>query len=189
MSNESLAFLSLEKEESVMKVAFIAWENCSIQDVAPLLSSLARAQYAVRTLTIDGLPVTADCGLRLLPDGALETVSPRDFQWLMLPSGGITTALLENPHLHRFIRQFNGQHSAWLAASGDACAILGATGQLGGLKFTGPYDTVQKYASFFTYSAYTGEDVCLDGNVFTAKNNVAHAFAEAICKRIGVDAG
>jgi transcriptional regulator GlxA family with amidase domain len=172
-----------------MKVAFIAWENCTIQDVAPVLTALKRAEYAVRTLTIDGLPVTADCGLTLLPYGALGKASPRDFQWLLLPSGGMTTALLENPHLHRFIRQFNGQHNAWLAASGDACVILGATGQLGGLRFTGPSDTVQKYASLFTYSAYTGEDVCLDGNVFTAKNNVGRALAEAICKRIGVEAG
>jgi putative intracellular protease/amidase len=177
----------MRRREPEVKVAFVAWENCSLEEVIRVLRDLRTAGCPIRTLTFEGAPVRTDCGLQLLPDGGLEHVNPRDFQLLLLPHGGVCDAVLEDHRLQRFIRQFNGSPDAWLAASGSACAVLAAAGELGGIQFTGPSDAVAQFESYFAHSVFTGKDVCVYGNVITSNGASPAEFARVVCRYVGID--
>jgi transcriptional regulator GlxA family with amidase domain len=170
-----------------VKVAFVAWENCSLEEMTRVLRQLRNAGCPVRTLTLDGGSVQTDCGLRLVSDGGLEHVNPRDFQLLLLPHGGVCPAVVEDHRLQRFIRQLNSAPDAWLAASGSASAILAAAGQLGGLQFTGPREVVAQFEPYFTYSVFTDKEVCVDGNVITSSGGAPEEFARIVCRQLGMD--
>lgn len=169
-----------------MKVAFVAWDECSLEDVSDALITLRESDCAVRTLTLGGQSVITNSGLTIQADGCLETVNARDYGLLVMPSGGVTPNLVEDPRLQRFVRQLNGQHNAWLSASGASTAILAAAGLLGGVKFTGPKRLLEEYAEYFRYSAWVDEDVCVDGNVITTNGHTHRLFARTLCVRLNL---
>lgn len=169
-----------------MKAAFVALENCALWQVAMLQKLLYNDGWVWRTITLDGQSVRSDGGIRLAADSAVELASPRDYQLVLFAGGDVTEREAENPALQRFLRQFDGR-GGWIAASCASAVILGATGLLGGRRFTALSHTVDAFPDYFSKSIFVNEDVSIDGNIITAKGHAHLEFATAVAESIGLN--
>lgn len=168
-----------------MKVAFLAFEGSAIWQVTLLQKFLRRAEWTIRTLTLEGQSVTTDSGLHLRPDGALETATPRDFDVVIMAGQDVHREEAEDPRIHRFLRQFAG-HGGLIAASCASSVYLGASGLLGGLRFTSMPHVVREFEDYFSKSIFEDTDVAVDGNIITSKGHAHFEFMMAVCERLGV---
>ena len=145
-------------------------------------SQRAPGRYTVRTVSAGGRPVTTAGGLRIQPDGALESLAPSESAMLILPGG------------ERWDEGGNGEAveraRAFLAAGVPVAAICGATA---GLARGGLLDERLHTSNAPEYLAATGyrgaaryrdEAVVDDGGVITASAMAALDFARAIFARL-----
>ncbi|CAL9298264.1 MULTISPECIES: type 1 glutamine amidotransferase family protein [unclassified Streptomyces] len=146
---------------------------------------LARAGYAVRTVTPAGEPVTGIGGLRVLSDLALAELRPEDSALLILPGADRWD---EGDDLAPFARTAR----AFLDAGVPVAAICGATA---GLAREGLLDTRAHTSAAPFYLAATGyaggdryveADAVTDGGLVTAGPTEPVAFAREIFRLLGV---
>jgi len=168
-----------------MKAAFLAFEECSVWQVALLQMFLRKSGWTMRTLTLDGQSVVTDGGLRLVPDGGVERAAPRDYNLVLMAGGTPQPELAEDPRLHRFLRQYDGQRGL-IAACAESVPYVAAAGLLGGLRVTTTAECYLQFEPFFHGTVFTGQDVCFDGNIVTSQGRDASAFARAVCTQLGM---
>lgn len=168
-----------------MKAAFLAFDECSVWQVALLQMFLRKSGWTMRTLTMDGQSVITDGGLRLVPDGAIERVAPRDYNLLLLAGGRPHPELAEDPRLQRFLRQYDGQRGL-IAACAESVLYVAAAGLLGGLRLTTTAECYREFEPYFHGTLFTAQDVCVDGNIVTSQGRDASTFARAVCTQVGI---
>lgn len=168
-----------------MKAAFLAFPNCAVWQVSLLQMLLTKSGWVVRTLTLDGQPVRTDGGLRIFPDGKVETAAPRDYNLVLMAGGPVHPQVVDNPHLHRFLRQYDGNRGL-IAAASESIAYVAGSGLLGGLRFTTAETCYQDYESYFYGCYYTGQDTCGDGNIISCQPHAYEGFARAVCNYLGI---
>lgn len=168
-----------------MKAAFLAFPDCAVWQVAFLQMWLAKSGWVMRTLTLDGEPVRTDGGLKIYPDGKVETAAPRDYNLVLMAGGTIQQQVVENPHLHRFLRQYDG-YKGMIAAASESILYVAGAGLLGGLRFTTSEECYGVHEARFYGCLYTEEQVCVDGNVISCQPDAAREFAQAVCVQLGV---
>ena len=168
-----------------MKTAFLAFDGCAVWQVALLQKLLQRNQWAMRTLTLDGIAVHTDGGLGLIPDGAIETASPRDYNLVLIAGGPVQSDVMTDHRLHRFLRQYDG-FRGYLAVAGEAIAYIADAGLLGGLRFTTTKQFHTKNETLFHGGFYVEEPVCFDGNLISSDGSDVSEFAQAVLTLLGL---
>jgi len=140
--------------------------------------------YRIRTVSLQGASVLTVGGIRIEPDLALGSLSPKDGAMLILP-GGAAWDLGQNTEAVALARTF-------LIAGVPVAAICGATAALarGGL-----LDRHRHTSNALEYLAATGyrgasfyEDspAVTDGNLITAAGTAPLEFAEHIFRRLNL---
>lgn len=168
-----------------MKVAFLAFEGCAVWQIALLQKFLRQAGFTIRTLTLGGVPVTTDGGLRLQPDGTIENATPRDYDVVLMAGQDMTLEAAEDSRVHRFLRQYAAT-GGLIAASCASTVYLGAARLLGGLRFTSMPGVVKDFEELFVNSIYEDVDVVSDGNIITSKGYAHYEFMMAVSHRLGL---
>jgi putative intracellular protease/amidase len=139
-------------------------------------------RYQVRTVGLSSDRITTIGGMTVLPDLALDQITPADSAMLILPGGeawdgGYNTEAVEKA-------------KAWLAAGIPVAAICGATA---GLARGGVLDTRQHTSNAREYLNATGyrgahlyreEDAVTDQDLITASAMKSLEFACHICRRL-----
>ncbi|MCM6777348.1 glutamine amidotransferase [Nocardia sp. CDC159] len=140
--------------------------------------------WQVRTVGPSAAPVTSAGGMRVVPDVALDRLSPADSAMLILP-GADTWGGAETAAFARKAREF-------LAAGVPVAAICGATF---GLALAGLLDDrphTSNDPEFLAASGYSGrahyrtEPTVTDGDLITATGTRPVEFAQAIFARLGL---
>jgi len=162
-----------------MNAIFLAFPNCAIWQVASLQHALVEAQWTMRTLTLDGQPVQTDGGLTIAADGALKSVFPRDVQLLLLAGGALTDEVIDDPGLHRFLRQFDGGRG-WIAAIGKAWLALSAAGLIGGRHVAVNSAAQLQFGNRLQHALVDDVPVRVDGNIVTAHSDAVDLFAATV---------
>ncbi len=94
-----------------------------------------RPKYDIRYVTLDGSPVQAICGLRMVPDGDL--LSSRDRDDLLIPGGEGVNALLQNQILcERIADHLDTRPTGRIISICSGALVLAAAGVLDGLEAT-----------------------------------------------------
>lgn len=168
-----------------MKAAFLAFHQCPVWQVALLQMFLHNSGWTIRTLTFGGKDVITDSGLVLKAQGSIETTWPRDYDLVLLPGGELASQTVHNPHLHRFLRQFDG-HPGIVAALSSGVALIAAAGLLGGMRFATDASVVEQYEQYFSQAAWDEQDACLDGNIITGKGQAHYDVMLLVCKWFGI---
>lgn len=163
----------------------MAFEQCAMWQVALLQMILHRQGWVWRVLSGDGLPVRTDGGIRLAVDASLNQVTPREFDMVVMAGGEFPEEAIENPQVHRFLRQFDGGRGL-IAASCASILPLAAAGLLGGRRFTCLQQTIESNTSYFGHAIYTGDDVCTDENIISSKGHAHVEWTEAVCRALGL---
>jgi putative intracellular protease/amidase len=139
-------------------------------------------RYAVRTVSLGGRPVTTIGGLRIQPDGPLETLAPTESAMFILPGGeawdgGKNVEAVDHAR-------------ACLEAGVPVAAICGATAGLarGGLLDARAHTSnAREYLAATGYRGlehYRDEPVVADGDLITAPAMAPLEFARAIFARL-----
>lgn len=165
------------------KVAFIAYDDFAMWEVALLQKLLKNCGWQVDTITVDGKTVRTDGGLSVAPDYALMDVQAQDYALLLMPgaSGKIPATLIENEALQVFIRTFSG-----LIAACCASAVFPvAAGKLTG-NFTTTLVAKETYASYFSTATFLDVDVCEQDQVITAKGHAHVEFMLKVLEKLGI---
>ena len=141
-------------------------------------------RYAMKTVSIDGGPVTTTGGLRVQPDLALRDVSPDESAMLILPGGGAWDAG-KNGEAVETARTF-------LDAGVPVAAICGATAGLarGGLLDNRPHTSnAREYLAATGYrgaALYRDEAAVTASDLITASAMAPLEFARAIFLRLAL---
>jgi putative intracellular protease/amidase len=139
-------------------------------------------RYRVLTVGETGEPVTTMGGLRIVPDVALDELSPADSAMLILPGAdGWDTG--GNTAFARKAREF-------LDAGVPVAAICGATGGLAAEGLLDERDHTSNAAEYLAYSGYAGgaryqdEPAVTDGDLITANATAPVEFAREVFRRL-----
>jgi protein deglycase len=132
-----------------------------IETVTPV-DLLRRADIEVIIASLDGSPVTGRCGVKIIPDSALDPLQAIDFDLLMLPGGPGVKALRQDGRAAELAKAFhaNGRRIAAICA---APLILHDAGLLDGLRFTSHSSTWEELPDA------EDERVMEDGLVITSR--------------------
>jgi putative intracellular protease/amidase len=140
-------------------------------------------RYRVATVGVSKAPITTIGGVTILPDLALEELTPERSAMLILPGGGWDQG--GNTEALDLSKRF-------LAAGVPVAAICGATS---GLARVGILDNIQHTSNAREYLAATGyqgaafyqdQPAVTDGNVITAGSTAPIEFAYQIFKKLDV---
>lgn len=110
-----------------------------IEAIAPV-DLLRRAGVEVVMAGVSSLDVTGKCGIRVLADVLLESVSGDEFDALFLPGGPAVTELRKNAEIIVLIRAFHGAGKL-IAAICAAPLLLKDAGLLDNANFTAHFST------------------------------------------------
>ncbi|WP_017240172.1 DJ-1/PfpI family protein [Streptomyces sp. SS] len=150
---------------------------------------LARAGFTVRTVgPVAGQPVTTIAGIRIVPDLALDDLSPEDSALLILPGA-------EKYDEGDELAPFTAKARTFLDAGVPVAAICGATAGLAkeGLLDDRPHTSaVSFYLAATGYKGgehYVDTDALTSGNLITAGPTEPVAFAREIFALLGAYEG
>ncbi|MFE5911192.1 DJ-1/PfpI family protein [Streptomyces wedmorensis] len=150
---------------------------------------LTRAGFTVRTVgPVAGQPVTTIAGLRIVPDLALDDLSPEDSALLILPGA-------EKYDEGDELAPFTAKARTFLDAGVPVAAICGATAGLAkeGLLDDRPHTSaVSFYLAATGYKGgehYVDTDALTSGNLITAGPTEPVAFAREIFALLGAYEG
>ncbi|MFJ6413853.1 type 1 glutamine amidotransferase family protein [Terribacillus saccharophilus] len=144
------------------------------------------SEYQVKTVTLDGKPVSSIGGFKVLPDYSLAETKTIDFHMLILP-GGNTWRQPETVPVKELVAHCVANNIP-VAAICDATVFLGRYGFLEGQKHTSNTLEYLKEGA----PIYTGEEDYIDaqsvrdGNLITANGTAPLEFAQAILKLLAV---
>ena len=134
-------------------------------EAVTIIDLLRRARIEVVVASLDGAPVTASRGTRLIPDRSLHEALEEDYDMVVLP-GGLPGAdhLANDQRLLQLIREMDGK-GRFIGAICAAPKVLVRAGILNGRKATA-YPGVLEAEN---HPGSTGEAVTRDGHVLTSK--------------------
>ncbi|PAD35798.1 type 1 glutamine amidotransferase family protein [Terribacillus saccharophilus] len=144
------------------------------------------SEYQVKTVTLDGKPVSSIGGFKVLPDYSLAETKTIDFHMLILP-GGNTWRQPETVPVKELVAHCVANNIP-VAAICDATVFLGRYGFLEGRKHTSNTLEYLKEGA----PIYTGEEDYIDaqsvrdGNLITANGTAPLEFAQDILKLLAV---
>jgi putative intracellular protease/amidase len=141
-------------------------------------------RYRVATVGVSKAPIVTIGGVTILPDLALDELTPEHSAMLILPGGG---GWDQGEHTEAL-----DQAKRFLAAGVPVAAICGATA---GLARAGILDDIQHTSNAREYLQTTGyqgaalyqdQPAVVDGNVITASSTAPIEFAYQIFKKLDV---
>ncbi len=143
---------------------------------------LKNAGMNVTIASTDTTPANGMFGMNVKPEMLVESVSPNDFDALVLVGGSGCRSLWDNETLHGIIRQFDGDKKI-IAAICIAPVILARAGILKEEKAT-VYPSVANEIKSLC-AGYTGADVERSNNIITASGPAAAKdFARTILEAV-----
>ncbi|MFP7254907.1 glutamine amidotransferase [Virgibacillus sp. 7505] len=144
------------------------------------------SEYHVKTVTLDGQPVSSIGGFRVLPDYSLADVKTIDFHMLILP-GGNTWRQPETVPVKELVA-LCVKNSIPVAAICDATVFLGRYGFLDSRKHTSnSLENLKEGApNYRNDSYYIHAQSVRDENLITANGTAPLEFAQDILKLLAV---
>ncbi|WP_413089136.1 type 1 glutamine amidotransferase family protein [Terribacillus sp. 179-K 1B1 HS] len=144
------------------------------------------SDYQVKTVTLDGQPVSSIGGFRVLPDYSLADTETIDFHLLILP-GGNTWRQPETVPVKELVAHCAASNIP-VAAICDATVFLGRHGFLDGVKHTSnSLEYLQAGALDYKGEQYYIESQSVrDGNLVTANGTAPLEFAKDILNLLRV---
>ncbi|NNH75933.1 glutamine amidotransferase [Nocardia uniformis] len=164
---------------------FADWEvGHATAHINKTLWQLEPGTWQVRTVGLTRDAVTSMGGMRVVPDIALDELSPQESAMLILPGADTWESGVLAPFVEK-AREF-------LAAGVPVAAICGATFGLASAGLLDARKHTSNAAEYLVYSGYSGADnfVCepavTDGELITATGTKPVEFARAIFARLGI---
>lgn len=144
------------------------------------------SEYQVKTVTLDGKPVSSIGGFKVLPDYSLADTETIDFYMLILP-GGNTWRQPETVPVKELIARCVSNNIP-VAAICDATVFLGRYGFLDGMKHTSnSLENLKEGApNYVGESDYIHAQSVRGGNLITANGTAPLEFARDILKLLKV---
>ncbi|MFP7478446.1 type 1 glutamine amidotransferase family protein [Terribacillus saccharophilus] len=145
-----------------------------------------QSEYQVKTVTVDGKPVSSIGGFRVLPDYSLADTETIDFHMLILPGGNTwrqpETVLVKELIAHCFANNIP------VAAICDATVFLGRYGFLEEVRHTSnSLEYLKEGALDYRAEQYYIESQSVwDGKLITANGTAPLEFAQDILKLLRV---
>ncbi|MGW0017058.1 DJ-1/PfpI family protein [Rhodococcus sp. NPDC003382] len=152
------------------------------------VAHLARAGYTIRAVGPSREPVTTMAGIRIVPDLALDEVTPDDAALLVLPGADLWDTGDELAPYARLAREF-------LDTGVPVAAICGATAGLASEGLLDDRDHTSNVSFYLAATGYGGAgryveaDAVTDGILVTAGGTEPVAFAREILGLLGVYEG
>lgn len=140
-------------------------QGCEELEAVTLIDLLRRAEIEVVTAGLDGQPVRASRGTRLIPDTTLDQIMDQAFDMLVLP-GGLPGAdhLDQDPRIHALLRRL-AEGGGYTAAICAAPKVLANAGLLEGRSATSYPGFLDGFAQVRVLDA----PVVTDGRVITSR--------------------
>ncbi|MFP7494547.1 type 1 glutamine amidotransferase family protein [Terribacillus saccharophilus] len=144
------------------------------------------SEYQVKTVTLDGQPVTSIGGFKILPDHSLREAKSIDFHMLIMP-GGNTWRQPETVPVRELVAHCFTQDIP-VAAICDATVFLGRHGFLEDVKHTSnTLENLKEGApNYQNEDNYNHVQSIWDGKVITANGTAPLEFAREILKLLKV---
>lgn len=142
-------------------------QGCEELEAVTIIDLMRRAGIEVVTAGLDGQPVTASRGVRLIPDAQLDDVMGQEFDMLVLPGGLPGANNLDNDsRIHALLKKM-ADSGGYTAAICAAPLVLAHAGQLTGKVATGypgVLDSMELPSTTLSRDA-----VVVDGKVVTSR--------------------
>lgn len=144
------------------------------------------SEYQVKTVTLDGKPVSSIGGFKVLPDYSLADTETSNFHMLILP-GGNTWRQFETVPVKELVARCVANNIP-VAAICDATVFLGRYGFLDSVKHTSnSLENLKEGApNYIGESDYIHAQSVLGGNLITANGTASLEFARDILKLLKV---
>jgi putative intracellular protease/amidase len=168
-----------------MKAAFVALDECKFWQVSFLLRLLRQADWQVRTLTFQANDIMTDSGVSVKANASIEDAAPWDYHLVILAGGRIVDEEMQNPHLHRFLRQYDATRRP-IAAVCNSVSYLAAAGLLGGTRFAASVDTVAASPHLYTHAVPMDNATCHDANLWTAQSEAYLFWTQQVTQALSV---
>lgn len=142
-------------------------QGCEELEAVTVIDLLRRADITVETASLDGRPVTASRGTRLLADTTIDKVIEKEYDMVVLP-GGLPGAdnLNEDKRIHQILESTACRNKS-IGAICAAPKVLACAGLLDNKKATaypGILEALNLSSTELTYAA-----VQKDGNIITSR--------------------
>ena len=136
-------------------------------EAVTIIDLLVRAQIDVTCASLDGNPITASRGVRIIPDMSLDEALKHEYDMVVLP-GGLpgATHLDADPRIHQLLKKMASQNR-YTAAICAAPRILANAGLLSGKTATSYPGHVDKMN--LPDVNYSSEAVVIDGKIVTSR--------------------
>lgn len=170
----------------LQEVLFVVLEEYADWEAAAIAAALneepgqGEKKYIVKTVSVDGEPVTSIGGFKVLPDYSLDNV-PEDFAGLIL-IGGKSWRKDESRKVIGLVEKAQ-KKNAVIGAICDATVFMGMNGKLNSARHTSNRLAKMKEAAG---SKYTAEDLYLeqqavrDGKLITANGSAYLEFGKEV---------
>lgn len=163
----------------MQRAALVVLPECSLHDVSHVLTTIRQNDWRLRTLSLDGQPVTTSEGIVVRVDGSLAASVPRDVNLCILPGGDFTPQIFGNLGLHRFLRQYDGSRG-WFAASEEGVVCLASAGIMGGVAYSASAAVTDAFSSLLRHAIRREEPVSVDANVISSDGSDSYLFAKTL---------
>ncbi len=135
-------------------------------EAVTIIDILRRGDVEVTVASLDGEPITASRGVRIVPDTSLRSVAAKNFDVVVLPGGGPGTEnLAADPGVIDLVQRQN-EAEKWVAAICAAPLVLEKAGVLESRKATSYPGALSPGST--TYS-FVEDHVVVDGHVVTSR--------------------
>lgn len=158
-------------------------EGCEELEAVTVIDLLRRAGIEVVTAGLDGDPVLASRGVRLIPDIDLDRALEQQYDMIVVPGGaGGADRLNADPRIRRALRG-NVDNGRYVAAICAGPKVLASEGLLAGRRATGFPGVLE--AMELDGTTLVEEPVVVDGEVITSRGpGTAMDFALELIARL-----
>ncbi|XKE95578.1 glutamine amidotransferase [Metaplanococcus flavidus] len=170
----------------VQEILFVVLEQYADWEAASIAAALnedpeqGEKKYIVKTVSLDGEPVTSIGGFKVLPDYSVDTV-PKDFAGLIL-IGGNSWRKEESRKVIELVDKAQ-QQDAVVGAICDATVFLGMNGKLNLTQHTSNHLVKLKEAAGSDYTGeqnYREQQAVRDGKLVTANGSAYLDFGREV---------
>lgn len=170
----------------VQEILFVVLEQYADWEAASIAAALnedpeqGEKKYIVKTVSLDGEPVTSIGGFKVLPDYSVDTV-PKDFAGLIL-IGGNSWRKEESRKVIELVDKAQ-QQDAVVGAICDATVFLGMNGKLNSTQHTSNHLVKLKEAAGSDYTGeqnYREQQAVRDGKLVTANGSAYLDFGREV---------
>lgn len=168
------------KEDATLRVAMLVFDNITQLDATAPMEVFARAGLDVFTVAPRQAPITAGCGLTIVPDHDYTSAPAADI--LCLPGGGGVNPLLTDPATLDWVRR-TAAAASYVTSVCTGALLLGAAGLLEGKRATTHWASHHFLEDFGAIAVR--ERVVFDGDLITGGGVTAGMdFAFAVVEEI-----